>query len=140
MPLDTFMIDALVRRFLGTAGSSFLDSYLHNSFLVNGLLFAYVLLVLFARRNYFQVAESILADFFEKHGDKLKKKSPNEIRALVLRWKVPWENGMRAGWFPFISYPQGLLLRFKNSRTFQKLFPIDALVEIIVKQTSSRSK
>jgi hypothetical protein len=86
------------------------------------------------------VAESILADFFEKHGDKLKKKSPNEIRALVLRWKVPWENGMRAGWFPFISYPQGLLLRFKNSRTFQKLFPIDALVEIIVKQTSSRSK
>lgn len=117
-----------------------MDFYLHNSLLVNGLLFAYVLLVLFARRNYFHVAECILADFFEKHGEKLKRKSPNEIRALVLRWKVPWEGGMRAGWFPFVSYPQGLLLRFKSSRTFQKIFSTDALVEIIVRQTSSRSK
>jgi hypothetical protein len=96
--------------------------------------------VVFARRNYFQVAQSILADFIREHGDNLAKKSPKQIRGLLLKWKIPWENGVQAGWFPFISAPQSILLRLKSDKTFQKLFPIDVLVETIVRQTSSRSK
>ena len=134
------MVDALVRKFLGTAGAGFLDFYLQNSLWINVLLFTYVILVFIARRNYGQVAQHILAEFFQKHGDKLARKSPNEIRALLLKWKIPWENGMRAGWFPFISSPQGILLRLKSNETFQKIFPIDILVETVVQQTSSRSK
>ena len=134
------MIDALVRKFLGTAGTGFLDFYLQNSLWVNTLLFTYAVLVIFARRNYGQIAQYILAEFFQKYGDKLGGKSPNEIRALLLKWKIPWENGMQAGWFPFISSPQGLLLRLKSNETFQKIFPIDILVETVVQQTSSRSK
>ena len=137
---DVIMIDALVRKFLGTAGTGFLDFYLQNSLWINVLLFTYVILVFIARRNYGQVAQHILAEFFQKHGDKLARKSPNEIRALLLKWKIPWENGMRAGWFPFISSPQGILLRLKSNKTFQKIFPIDILVETVVQQTSSRSK
>ena len=137
---DVIMIDALVRKFLGTAGTGFLDFYLQNSLWINVLLFTYVILVFIARRNYGQVAQHILAEFFQKHGDKLARKSPNEIRALLLKWKIPWENGMRAGWFPFISSPQGILLRLKSNETFQKIFPIDILVETVVQQTSSRSK
>jgi len=134
------MIDALVRGALGTTGSHLLDFYTQNNLWINALLFAYVVLVLIARRNYGQVAQSILAEFLKKHGDKLARKSPNEIRALLLKWKIPWENGRKAGWFPFISSPQGILLRFKSDRTFQKIFPIDVLVETVVQQTSPRSK
>jgi hypothetical protein len=134
------MIDALVRRFLGTTGSGLLDFYVQYSFWINTLLFAYAILVVFARRNYGQVAQHILAGFLQKHGEKLARKSPNEIRALLLNWKIPWENGMQAGWFPFISFPQGILLHLKSGRTFQKIFPIDVLVETILRQTSSRSK
>jgi len=134
------MIDALVRKFLGTAGTGLLDFYVQNSLWINVLLFTYAILVVVARRNYGQVAQHILADFLQKHGDKLARKSPNEIRALLLKWKIPWENGMQAGWFPFISSPQGILLRLKSNKTFQKIFPIDILVETVVQQTSSRSK
>jgi len=131
------MIDALVRRFLGTAGTGLLDFYVQHSLWINVLLFTYVVLVVFARRNYGRVAQHILAEFLQKHGDKLARKSPKEIRALLLKWKIPWENGMQAGWFPFISSPQGILLRLKSDRTFQKIFPIDVLVETIVQQISS---
>jgi hypothetical protein len=134
------MIDALVRRFLGTAGTGLLDFYVQNSIWINAVLFTYVILVVIARRNYGQVAQHILADFLQKHGDKLARKSPKEIRALLLKWKIPWESGMQAGGFPFISSPQGILLRIKSDRTFQKIFPIDVLVETIVQQTSPRSK
>lgn len=137
---DVIMIDAFIRRFLGTAGSGLLDFYFQHSIWINAFLFAYAGLVIFARRNYGQVAQHILADFFHKYGNTLAKKSPKEIRALLLKWKIPWENGMQAGWFPFISSPQGLLLRLKSDRTFQKIFPIDVLVDTIVRQTSSRSK
>jgi hypothetical protein len=134
------MIDALVRGALGTTGTRLLDFYIQNSLWINVLLFTYAILVVIARRNYGQVAQHILADFLHKHGEKLTRKSPKEIRALLLKWKIPWENGMQAGWFPFISSPQSILLRLKSDRTFQKIFPIDVLVETVVQQTSSRSK
>ena len=132
------MIDALIRRSLGTVGSSLLDFYLEYNFWINLALFAYVILILFARRNYLQVGRFIVADFILQHGEKLSKKSPNQIRAMLQRWNIPWEHGMKSGWFPFISFPQGLLLYFKSNRTFQKIFPIDVLVEMVVQQTSSR--
>ena len=134
------MIDALIRGTLGTVGTHLLDFYIQNSLWINALLFAYAILVVIARRNYGPVAKYILAEFFQKHGDKLARKSPNEIRALLLKWKIPWENGMQAGWFPFISSPQSILLRIKSDRTFQKILPIDVLVETVVQQTSSRRK
>lgn len=134
------MVDAVIRRFLGTAGGGLLDFYVQNSLWINAILFVYALLVVFARRNYFQVTQSILADFLQEYGDKLAKKSRNEIRALLLKWKIPWEKGIQAGWFPFVSPPQGLLLQVKGERTFKKIYPIDVLVETIVQQTSSRSK
>jgi hypothetical protein len=134
------MIDALVRGVLGTTGSHLLDFYIQNNLWINAILFAYALLVVFARRNYFQVAQFILADFIREHGDKLASKSPKQIRGLLLKWKIPWENGMQAGRFPFISSPQSILLRIKSDTTFQKIFPIEVLVETVVQQTSSRSK
>lgn len=134
------MIDALIRRFLGTAGSGLLDFYVEYSFWINAILFTYAILVVFARRNYGQVLRFILADFVQQHGEKLARKSPNEVRALLLKSNIPWENGMQASWFPFISSPQGLLLRIKSDRTFKKIFPIDTLVESVVRQTSSRRK
>jgi hypothetical protein len=134
------MIDALVRGTLGTTGTHLLDFYIQHSLWINALLFAYVILVVIARRHYGQVAQSILDEFLTKHGDKLARKSPNEIRALLLKWKIPWENGRQAGWFPFISSPQGIVLRFKSDKTFQKIFPIDVLVDTVVQQTSIRSK
>ncbi len=136
---DVIMIDALVRKFLGTAGSDFLDFYMQYSIWINALLFTYAVLVILARRNYGQIAQLILADFFQKYDNTtLAKKSPREIRALLLKWKIPWENGMQAGWFPFISSPHSFLLHLKNGRTFQMVFPIEFLVETIVRQTSSR--
>ena len=138
--MDVIMVDALVRRFLGTAGSSLLDFYLEYSFWINLILFTYAILVIFARRNYGQTLRYILADFIQQHGEKLAKKSRNEVRALLLRSKLPWEAGMQASRFPFISSPQGLLLHLKSDRTFKKIFPVDILVETVVRQTSSRSK
>lgn len=134
------MIDSLVRRFLGTAGSGLLDFYLQNSLWINLVLFIYAMLVVFARRNYFQVEDRLLTAFIQEHGDKLARKSRGEIRALLMKWNIPWGSGMQAGWFPFISTPQGFLLRMKCEETFQKIFPIDVLVETLVKQTSSRRK
>ena len=134
------MIDALIRGALGTTGSQLLDFYIQNNLWINAVLFIYALLVVFARRNYFQVAQFILDDFIREQGDHLAKKSPKQIRGLLLKWKIPWENGMQAGWFPFISSPQSILLRIKSDRTFQKIFPIDVLVETVVQKTSLRSK
>lgn len=134
------MIDSLVRRFLGTAGSGLLDFYLQNSLWINLVFFIYAMLVVFARRNYFQVEDRLLTAFIQEHGDKLARKSRDEIRALLMKWNIPWGSGMQAGWFPFISTPQGFLLRMKCEETFQKIFPIDVLVETLVKQTSSRRK
>lgn len=133
---DVIMIDALVRKFLGSTGSGFLDFYMQYSLWINALLFTYAVMVIFARRNYGQVIQYILVDFFHKYGNTLAKKNPKEIRALLLKWKIPWENGMQAGWFPFISSPQGFLLRLKSDRTFQKIFTIDILVDTIVRQTT----
>lgn len=132
------MVDALVRRFLGTAGSGLLDFYTEHALWINACLFLYAMLVVFARRNYAPVIQAILADFFREHGDKLAKKSPKEIRALLVKSKIPWGNGMQAGWFPFISSPQGILLRWKSDKTFQRIFPVDVLVENVVRQISSR--
>jgi hypothetical protein len=139
-PTDVIMIDALVRKFLGTTGSGLLDFYMQYSLWINALLFTYAVLVIFARRNYGQVVQHILADFIHKYGNTLVKKSPKEIRALLLKWKIPWENGMRAGWFPFISSPQGFLLHVKSDKTFRKIFSIEILVDNIVRHTSLRSK
>jgi hypothetical protein len=135
---DVIMIDALVRKFLGTTGSGLLDFYLQYSLWINALLFTYAVLVIFARRNYAQIIQHILADFFEKYGNTLAKKSPREIRALLLKWNIPWKNGMRAGWFPFISSPQGFLLRLKSDRTFQKIFTVEVLVDTIVRQIAPK--
>ena len=55
---DVIMIDALVRRVLGTTGSRLLDFYVQYSLWINALLFAYVVLVMVARRNYGLVAQS----------------------------------------------------------------------------------
>jgi hypothetical protein len=132
------MIDALVRKFLGTTGSGLLDFYLQYSIWINALLFTYAVLVIFARRNYAQVVQHILADFFHKYGNTLAKKSPREIRALLLKWNISWESGMKAGWFPFISSPQGFLLRLKSDRTFQKIFTVDVLVDAIVRQAAPK--
>jgi hypothetical protein len=134
------MVDALIRGILGTAGSRLLDFYLQHSIWINILLFAYAMLVVLARRNYFHVAQLILAGFIQSHGDKLGKKSRNEIRNLLLKWEIPWEDGMRDGRFPFISSPYGLLLRLKSVKTFQKIFTVDGLVETIVQQKTPRSK
>ena len=87
------MIDALVRKFLGTTGSGFLDFYMQYSIWINALLFTYAVLIIFARRNYAQVVQNILADFFHKYGNTLAKKSPKEIRALLLKWEIPWKTG-----------------------------------------------
>jgi len=132
------MVDALVRRFLGTAGSGLLDFYAEHAFWINACLFLYAILVVFARRNYAQVVQAILADFLHDYGDRLAKKSPKEIRAMLLKSNIPWENGMQAGWFPFISSPQGIRLHLKSDRTLQRIYPIDVLVETVVRQTSSR--
>lgn len=132
------MVDALVRRFLGTAGSGLLDFYSEHALWINACLFLYAMLVVFARRNYAQAAQLILADFLHEHGDKLAKKSPKEIRALLVKFRIPWENARQAGWFPFIASPQGILLRLKSARTLEAIFPLDVLVETVVRQTSSR--
>lgn len=134
------MIDALTRRFLGTAGSNLLDFYIEYSFWINIILFTYAILVVFARRNYGQVIRYIVADFIREHGDKLSRKSPNEVRALLLKSNIPWENGLQANRFPFISFPQGLLLYRKSDRTFKKIFSTDVLVDTVLKQISPRSK
>ncbi|HEX5809835.1 MAG TPA: hypothetical protein VFY25_14300 [Anaerolineales bacterium] len=134
------MVDALIRRFLGTAGSGLLDFYLEYGFWINAALFIYAILVVFARRNYGETLRFLLTDFIDQHGEKLGKKSRQEVRALLLKSELPWETGMRASRFPFISSPQGLLLRIKSDKTFKKIFPIDILVETVVRQTSSRSK
>ena len=114
------MIDALVRRYLGTGGSSVLDFYLQYSLWINALLFLYAIFIILARRNYAQAIKFILADFIREHGDKLSRKSPKEVRALLLKWQIPWENGMRASWFPFICTPRGSDFAFKERQHIQE--------------------
>ncbi len=133
------MIDALTRTFLGTSGSRVLDFYIQYSLWINALVFLYAGLIIYARRSYSQVTKHILADFMQHHGSKLERKSPKEIRALLLKSNIPWENGMQASWFPFITTPRGLVLHLKNSRTFKKIFPVDVLVDAVLQQTSTRS-
>ena len=111
---DVIMIDALVRKFLGTTGSGLLDFYLQYSLWINALLFTYAVLVIFARRNYAQVVQHILADFFQKYGNTLAKKSPKEIRALLLKWNIPWENGMQGGMVSVHFIPSGIFTTFEK--------------------------
>lgn len=134
------MIDAVVRKLLGTSGGGILDFYMEYSLWINALLFTYAVLIVFARRNYGLAAQSFLFEFFQIYGSTLAKKSPREIRNLLLKSKLSWENGMNTSWFPFITVPGGYLLHLKTDRTFQKMFTDDVLVELIKNQSSTRSK
>jgi hypothetical protein len=91
------MIDALIRGTLGTVGTHLLDFYVQNSLWINALLFVYAILVIFARRNYGQVARHILADFHRKHGDKLDRKEPQRDPKPSLEMEYPMGE-WNAGW------------------------------------------
>jgi hypothetical protein len=127
------MIDALVRKFLGTAGTGILSFYIEHSIWINALILTYALLVIFARRNYGLVAQSILFEFFQKYGNLLAKKNAREIHNLLLKSKLSWTERIKTGWFPFIALPGGYLLHLKNDQNFQKMFTTDMLVKFITR-------
>lgn len=133
------MIDALTRTFLGSAGSAALDYYRQNALWINSLILLYALLVVFARRNYRVILETLISDFYQKYGEKLAKKSRGEIRGLLEKSNIPWEDGIKTGWFPFVAASQGFIIHPKSLKTLQRLFPLDTLVDAVVKQTSSRN-
>lgn len=125
------MVEALVRTFLGEAGSSLLDFYLNYSLLLNGAILVYALAVVGGRRNYAAIKKQLLHVLREKHAGMLGKENRAQLLRVLEKSGFPWQAAMQTPRFPFITPPGGWLVRLKNEKTLRQLYSPEDLVDAL---------
>jgi len=132
------MVDVVVRSFLGGAGSALLDLYLKNSLVINGLVFLYVVIVIISRRTYHVTLACLLDLFWESKnggvGDHSTGMERSKMYGLVKKWNIPWNQAIKAGMFPFIVSPKGILIQLKTPEVLQRMFTIEVITEALLKR------
>lgn len=97
------MIFAFIRGYIGGFGRALMDFYIANSFVINGLLLFYALLVFIAQRNYLFILKKIfLALGLIKEGE--KNKLVRKVSAADYQ-RISWDELRKGVWFPFIAAP-----------------------------------
>lgn len=130
------MINIIVRSFLGHWGGQVLDFYIANSLWINGLLLLYFLLVVLGRRNYRVILFSLVKGLEGKQTIKPGNKNAKQIGAALKKQEIPWEVGLRASAFPFITPPQGFRIYLKSQKRIQDLIPREILVDTLIERSA----
>ena len=126
------MIDAFIRSFIGEWGSALLDFYIENSLWINGILLLYVLLIVLSRRNYRIVLYSLCVSLNTKYQSQVKGKDRNQLVRILSNIEIPWDDALKSSSFPMITSPRGLLPKYKNIKTLQRLYSNETLVETLI--------
>ena len=126
------MIDAFIRSFIGEWGSALLDFYIENSLWINGILLLYVLLIVLSRRNYRIVLYSLCVSLNTKYQSQVKGKDRNQLVRILNKIEIPWDDALKSSSFPMITSPRGLLPKYKNIKTLQRLYSNETLVETLI--------
>lgn len=131
------MIDAIVRNFLGEAGSQLLDLYQANSLWINGALLLYALVVFLGRASYKSLLREITSLLLADETVSYRKKSISSLEKMFTRTDLPWEKALAEINFPFLSPPGSLRPYIKNRANASKLISPEILAQHIHDQVSS---
>jgi hypothetical protein len=129
------MIDLVVRSFIGVWGGRVLDFYLEYSLWINGILFLLFVLIVLGRRNYDIILNSLVANLRGEHASRLKGKNPGQIQSALKKIDIPWQAGLKASAFPFVTPPGAFRPYVKSENTLQKIFTNEILADKLI-QTS----
>ena len=104
------MVYAIIRSYVGSIGRTMIDFYLANSFVINGIILLYALLVFISQRNYYFALEKLYLNIG------LVKEGENGIlvrKAVESDFKnLSWNRVRKEIWFPLISAPGKWTFRF----------------------------
>ena len=98
------MIFAFVRSLIGNFGRAFMDFYIENGFVINGIILIYALLIFITHRNYLIALEKIIIEL-RNSNESLRNKQIKKINISQYN-KIRWEVLRKSIWFPFISEPK----------------------------------
>lgn len=126
------MIDAIIRSMIGSWGNWLLDQYLAHALWINGLLLAYALLVVLARRNFKTIVQFFVVHVREKYAAQLKNKNREQISRFLTRVSLPWQQALARAPFPFFSPPSSIRLYPKTEAALKRALSLENLAEAIV--------
>jgi hypothetical protein len=126
------MVYVVVRSFLGPWGSALLDYYVQNSLYINGIILLYVLLLTISRRNYLSISNLLIRDLNDKIS--YNKDEKIQIRTMLSKIQIPWNDYIKATLFPFITPPKGWVFHLKTVQNMQKFYSPEWLAEAIIKE------
>lgn len=125
------MVDVVVRSMLGPAGSRLLDFYLQNSLWINGLIFAYIILLIISRRVYRQTLVFLCAWAEEKIASR-SKLDRNQVATALRRMNLPWEEAQKTSIFPLIARPSGLVVYLRTKLLLENWITAEVLAEALI--------
>jgi hypothetical protein len=129
----SLMIYSFIRATLGTSGAAVLDFYIANGIWINGLIFLYALLVVFARRTFDLSCQSLIASLQSRYGQQFEKSRPRSVLKTLKKINIPWDKALGGSSFPFIAPHGSIWIYPKNIATLQKLLPLEKLAELLMK-------
>lgn len=126
-------IVAFIRGMIGNFGSSALDFYLQNSYVINGLILLYALLVVGARRSY-QASWRVLSKAVDaRYHSYIQEKKRTQLERALSRVELPWQEALQASHFPLITAPRGIWVYPRTLKTLRRLFEAHRLVDELLK-------
>lgn len=123
------MLDSILRSLLGDYGEVLLDFYLEHNLIINGIILLYAIIVSFSYKSYRHALSLMIAYLHENHAQRLKKKTVKELVYLLEKLDLPWDEALKAFWFPLIAYPRKLFPRWKKVETMKELISLSVLAD-----------
>jgi hypothetical protein len=132
------VVDAFIRSFLGDWGSALLDFYQEYSFWINAAILLYALLVMFSRRTYRVIVNSLVTQIKNLYGNRLSGKDPGQVAVMLKKINIPYAEVLKATAFPFITSPLSILPHLKSEKTLQKMISPEVLASYLVAPQSRK--
>ncbi len=124
------MIFAFIRSFIGGFGRALMDFYIANSFVINGIVLVYALLVYLAHISYLKAYRLTL----EKLGVDLapmEKNKPAKIPARLDFSQLDWREIAKTYWFPLIAHPRSIWISIKTQAVLQHYFGEEQITALL---------
>lgn len=125
------MVDVVIRELLGKWGGILLEGYLKYSLYINSIIFLYGALVIFSRRNYYKILNSLIVNLNSRYKNKIKNKDRRQIEAILKKGGVPWAEAEKISRYPFLTPPRRISLHIKSVKIAQRLMPIETLAMLL---------
>jgi len=132
------VVDAFIRSFLGDWGSAMLDFYREYSFWINAAILLYALLIMFSRRTYRVIVNSLVSQMRNLYGNRLSGKDPEQVTAMLNKIDIPYAEVLKVTSFPFITSPLSILPHLKSEKALEKMMSRDVLASYLVAPQSRK--